>query len=217
MASPQFLVAGDPAYRTECEFVLQWIFTERWGTTWEWHDHVAPGIHVSLSGHTGRLELPDSFFRSAAAGWLTAGTVQLSSDGTWNATTESPLRVAGGGLPLLFEAPGGETSFVDGRFRVPIDILGSVFFLISGYEEAASQERDGHRRVPLSAVWAARRGVLDRPIADEYVEGQSPPSGRRLPGNRHVRGFWCRAMSIIRMPAMWGVRRRRFARLPVTC
>lgn len=48
------------------------------------------------------------------------------------------------------------------------DILGTVFFLLSRWEEMILPDRDRYGRFPASASAMFRQGILDRPILDEY-------------------------------------------------
>lgn len=73
-------------------------------------------------------------------------------------------------LPGLFAIPPFECRWVDDALVVPVDILGAVFFMLSGYDEMVSSERDSHERFPATASSAYRLGFLSRPLADEYVE-----------------------------------------------
>lgn len=71
-------------------------------------------------------------------------------------------------LPVLFGHSKLELS--EKRIDCGIDILGSIFFMLSRYEEIVVQERDQHDRFPGVASLASRAGFLYRPIVDEYVE-----------------------------------------------
>ena len=51
-----------------------------------------------------------------------------------------------------------------------LDIAGSVFFMLTRYEEAVERSRDEHSRFPAKASLAYREGFLERPIIDEYIE-----------------------------------------------
>jgi hypothetical protein len=71
-------------------------------------------------------------------------------------------------LPLLF---GTSDVFVsDDAIRVGVDILGTIFFMLSRFEEVFATHRDVHDRFPASASLANLSGFLYRPIVDEYVE-----------------------------------------------
>jgi hypothetical protein len=62
--------------------------------------------------------------------------------------------------------------FVDSArtVRLPIDVFGSAYFMLTRYEEIVIGDRDQYDRFPSRASVAGRDGFLDRPIIDEYVE-----------------------------------------------
>jgi peptidoglycan/xylan/chitin deacetylase (PgdA/CDA1 family) len=65
-------------------------------------------------------------------------------------------------IPLLWSLP--TPSAIE-----DIDLFGSIFFLLSRYEEAVSSIRDTHDRFPSTASIALKAGFLHRPLADEYA------------------------------------------------
>lgn len=72
-----------------------------------------------------------------------------------------------GPLPIIFGSPG--LDLTDDYVRCNIDLFGSIFFMLSRYEEVLPSDRDIHDRFPGSASVAYKAGFLDRPIVDEYV------------------------------------------------
>lgn len=50
-----------------------------------------------------------------------------------------------------------------------VDVLGMVFLQLSLLEEATSQKLDQHARLPACSSWAGRSNLLDRPLADEWL------------------------------------------------
>jgi uncharacterized protein DUF7033 len=50
------------------------------------------------------------------------------------------------------------------------DVFGTVFFMLTRYEELVRPERDAHGRFPSSATLAHAEGLLQRPVADERAE-----------------------------------------------
>jgi peptidoglycan/xylan/chitin deacetylase (PgdA/CDA1 family) len=76
-------------------------------------------------------------------------------------------------IPVLFVEPGSPTELfrkTSTGIKFAADILGSVFYVLTRYEEVARPFRDEHGRYPSYASLAAIDGFLERPIADEYVE-----------------------------------------------
>ncbi len=76
-------------------------------------------------------------------------------------------------LPLIYGDDPGSSGFFaasENRIDLGLDVFGSVFFMLSRYEEAVGRDRDAHGRFPAAASLAGREGFLDRPIVNEYVE-----------------------------------------------
>jgi hypothetical protein len=76
-------------------------------------------------------------------------------------------------LPLLFSRNPDDPQYFcssDDRIELGLDIFGSIFFMLSRYEEVVKRDRDIHGRFPSRASLAGQEGFLDRPIVNEYVE-----------------------------------------------
>lgn len=118
------------------------------------------------------LRLPDTFFQLADSHWMQASSLPSTPLHDFDAAVlQAPPRVTSTMLPILFgenQAPtaanGSETHWL------PIDVLGSTFFMLSRYEEIVTDVRDKHGRFPATASVAHKGGFLERPIIDEYVE-----------------------------------------------
>ena len=72
-------------------------------------------------------------------------------------------------VPVLFGDPPARAA--PDADELWVDIFGSVFFMLTRYEEMVIDERDEHGRFPAACSVAARGGFLERPIVNEYVEG----------------------------------------------
>jgi len=66
-------------------------------------------------------------------------------------------------IPALFKSEIADTD-------VPFDVLATIFFHLSRYEEYLSFTPDKHNRFPASASWAYRNECLHLPIVDIYVK-----------------------------------------------
>ena len=69
-------------------------------------------------------------------------------------------------VPSMFEG----NPKARGSVTIDFDLFGSVFFLLTRYEEFVLEERDkfGRFQAKDSALWKA--GTLNRPVVDEYTE-----------------------------------------------
>lgn len=170
------------ARRWAVEFVMRRLF-DKWavreGSCAEWQ------VSFSTSGESSggaSLVMPDSFLGMPERDWLSI-----------NSLPRKPmpvLRSADFGLspgscdrelPVLF----GSSTYrqtAGNRSELGIDIFGSVFFMLSRYEEAVVSTRDSLDRFPASASIAGRNGFLDRPIVDEYIELLWAVLARLVPG-----------------------------------
>ena len=128
--------------------------------------------HISISHAGRRISLPNLFFEAAANDWLSESTIPATPLRSWDSSISGlQPNLVDPVIPVIFGAPQTHaTSVTDDFISIPIDIFGSVFFMLSRYEEAISNARDVHDRFPDSASLASNQGYLHRPIVDEYVE-----------------------------------------------
>jgi len=107
-------------------------------------------------------------------------------------------------LPVLFGAP--TVDMTPERIDCGVDILGSIFFMLSRYEEVVGAERDTHDRFPATASLASRADFLGRPIVDEYVEVLWQLMSRLWPGlRRRQRQGGIRVSCDVDHPFDWGL------------
>ncbi|HEU4373539.1 MAG TPA: polysaccharide deacetylase family protein [Telluria sp.] len=146
--------------------------------------------HLSIS-HAGRsIMLPNLFFQAAASDWLGPDTLPVTPLRSWDSRGSGlEPNLLDPVIPVIFGVSPRKHAMrvTDDAISIPIDIFGSVFFMLSRYEEAISQARDAHDRFPDSASMASNEGYLDRPIVDEYVEILWAAMSRLWPGLRRKR------------------------------
>ncbi len=158
---------------------LAWVCDQvllRWlGLRWRFADPPAPTDTLTLSvvdggKSLGRVVWPDVFFRHADAHWLQPHSLPRPPLARWPLADATLARRIG--EPSLAQWFGdGRHDCAADEVRLPIDISGSVFFMLSRYEEAVhGAARDGHGRYPGHASLAQRAGLLQRPLVDEWVE-----------------------------------------------
>jgi hypothetical protein len=166
------LIRHPPGCLPERDFVWQVVFGEFLGLEWQAQVHESAETTIELRGSADgrRLSVADRLFSYAPTDWLSTATLP-----------ELPLPVLSvGAVPALSLPPAISTIPViygDGRVRISpthcfigADLFGSIFFLLSRYEEYVSPVRDAHGRFPATASLAQRAGFLWRPIVNEYLE-----------------------------------------------
>jgi hypothetical protein len=161
-------------YLPERIYVVQTVLEEFLGLECQVFPESRADTCITLEGAHGELVVPDGLFSIAEPAWLGEASVPKAPVGTFAPSRHGlPAKLVEAELPVLFDARRGESEWVElspGRCVLKFDPLGTVFFLLSRYEEVASPVRDPHDRFPAQADLAFRSGFLDRPLVDEYVE-----------------------------------------------
>jgi hypothetical protein len=170
---PDLIVTHPPGREEERRYVCDVVLRDWLGLDYATQCADRRDIRITLAGDPDRhaLHLPDVFFPRAAAAWLAPESLPAEPGGTWPVEDGTPaLQLS---VPILFGEPdrgGYSTALSNGATRLPIDIFGSIFFLLSRYEEAASKARDRRDRFAGTGSFNHRFGLLDRPLANEYLE-----------------------------------------------
>jgi hypothetical protein len=71
------------------------------------------------------------------------------------------------GIPVIY----GDNSFeaTGRRISFGLDIIASIFFMLSRWEEIAVKERDLHGRFEALSSLAVKENFIERPVVDEYI------------------------------------------------
>lgn len=124
---------------------------------------------VSLSVDDKTFCVADDFFQRCKNGWLDRSSLPTLPLSQWdtrelanNICLVSPV------IPVLYGRPSCHVS--GSECHLGLDIFGSIFFMLSRYEEAIQSDRDKHDRFLFTTSVAYRAKFLGRPIVDEYVE-----------------------------------------------
>lgn len=135
---------------------------------------------ITLSGEGATLAMPSLFPVMTSGAVDRATTLPAVPLSQWNPAVAGVGADIEGALPVLFGQP--ELTFDGNRAECGVDILGTVFFMLSRFEEIARPDRDQHDRFPATASLAHAGGFLHRPIVDEYVEALWAIIKRLWPG-----------------------------------
>ena len=71
-------------------------------------------------------------------------------------------------IPILFGD--NRLEIKDKYIKIDVDIFGTVFFMLSRYEELFPKKLDFHKRFRLEETIAFKNNFLHRPIVNEYIE-----------------------------------------------
>lgn len=123
-------------------------------------------------GDGRRIIMPDVLLGTPADAWLTSGSLpstpfaDLAPGTTLGTLGQERIRA-------VFADPTADGYAVraeEGAIRLLVDVLGSVFYLVTRYEELVGGERDRHDRFLAASSATVRQGLLQRPIVDEYLD-----------------------------------------------
>jgi hypothetical protein len=118
------------------------------------------------------LILKDIFFNFPENLWLSEQTLPPLPLAYMNRDDYfKDIHIFNPSIPLLFHqkniSPFEEQ---EGATLVNIDLLGSIFFMLSRYEEGVYKEFDTHGRVKESQLIFFKENIQQRPLVNEYLE-----------------------------------------------
>lgn len=159
-----------PSYRsTELLYTLDIVLNEFLGLDYEVEHFDGEDVELFMSTHQQRIKLDTSFFKLANEHWLKPESMPALPLDSWTPGKDGiAVELTDDELPILFGSKGIEKE--NQCIRINLDILGTVFFMVSRYEELVTKDRDSRDRFPAKASIAAKSDFLQRPIVDEYVE-----------------------------------------------
>lgn len=152
-------------------YVCAVVLGDWFGLPWRHEVDARTDVAISLEGGLGELRLPDLLLGIPESDWLAPASLPRLPLEQWDArclgadcSLVTPL------VPILYGTAAREVERSSDNLSLPLDLLGSIFFMITGYDELVCTERDAHGRFPAAASVAQHAGFLERPLADEYAE-----------------------------------------------
>ncbi len=151
----------------ELDYVLHVVLDTFLGLPYSMRQADVSDICICHDGRT--LALSSPLFATLAKSGPAAATLPRPPLEHWDAgQLETPIRLTSAAVPVLYGKP--HISASEDHIKIEIDLLGSIFFMLSRLEEVLVSDRDNHDRFPATASLGFRAGFLERPIVDEYVE-----------------------------------------------
>jgi hypothetical protein len=181
----KLLVRVPPTYVPERRYVLDVVLSEWLGLEYDLDFGAGMGVSLQVTNdhHRSEITLPDVLFSTPRERWLTERSMPVSPLARLRIDPAPHLRDGAdrfafdrsltGTIPVVFGDPNPQQGAWQKNatgLALSVDVFGSVFFLLTRYEEAVRRVRDRHDRFPASASLGAVEGFLNRPLADEYVD-----------------------------------------------
>lgn len=126
----------------------------------------AEGFETTITHGGKSIRLPDILLSLPEAQYLSAESLPQTPLPRFDA---APLQLNLDPLPVLFGSAEG-LEVTDAQIRLPFDLFGSAFFMLTLYEEAVLPDRDHRDRFPAASALSVREGFIRRPIVNEMVE-----------------------------------------------
>ncbi|MGY2575694.1 polysaccharide deacetylase family protein [Vibrio sp. C8] len=154
-----------PQCFNEASYIVNFLFKRLLGyqPVINMTDYENSEITFTLNRKT--LKISNDFFRFSEIHWLTKRPPIEFSEYKGDGLTGLRTRT----LPVIFGSP--KITETSNEVHCQIDICGTVFYMLSRYEEALPEvELDLHGRFASTSSIAHKYGFLERPIVDEYIE-----------------------------------------------
>lgn len=170
------IIKHPPGHIEERNYVFRVIFKEFLGLSYETQEILGDQVQITLKDDKKErtLILPDVFFQIDSDKWLTLASLPREPLSIWNVSQDLPeARVTNTNMPIIYGKlleNGRWFKQTEKDITLGLDILGSIFFMLTRYEEIVSSSRDEHDRFPAKASLLCREKILERPIVNEYLE-----------------------------------------------
>ncbi|WP_375321586.1 polysaccharide deacetylase family protein [Aliivibrio logei] len=150
---------------TELKYTIKYVLGRLFEYDIAFDETINDKVIISL-GTSKQLILSISFFKLANDNWL--GVSSLPNNNQlyhYNELNQKELP----SLQVIYGEP--KIQFSSEAIDCDIDIFGTIFFLLSRYEEGVDGAvLDEHHRFPATSSVAYKFGFLERPLVDEYIE-----------------------------------------------
>lgn len=163
-----------PGYIKERSYIYNVVLNHFLGISYRSFVEERSDVRITMSdGMTeGEILIADTLFQTPPALWLTKQSLPNQPLHWWQlSNVPALLRLPFRHLPIIYgnnEAVPLQSSAE--QTRIGIDLFGSMFFMLTRYEEVVKKTKDDNGRFPSTASLALQEGFLDRPIVNEYVE-----------------------------------------------
>jgi hypothetical protein len=160
--------------QAERAYVLH-VILRRWlGQEFQLYTDPAANVtSITVPGQSGKVEIDEAVLLRSL---LDAQSAMVNDSTRVDPGTDvPPFPMVGSSLPVLYHLPDDPwpsvaAARIESTISIHLDVLGTVFALLTGLESRFIEERDDHDRTPLAPMLLHRRGLVEHPVVDELVE-----------------------------------------------
>lgn len=150
-------------------YVYSVIFSDILGIQYQTEKHDEETIIITDKIGTKKIYVNADFFNTAHSQWLSCDSLPKSSKRISLNENVGISSMSPEDIPILFGKPFIK-NISSNKIEIGFDLFGTIFFMLSRYEEAVETARDTHSRFDVSKLIAVKEGFLHRPIVNEYIE-----------------------------------------------
>lgn len=169
-----FKIATPSSYPAERCYAISTIFDEILGL-----DYIVEARNDlktnCITDQTGKILLvEDVLFSYSEDNWLKPVSLPRRKLRIWNISNHNfRVKAVSKSMPVIYGTNPEDSKFLyisENTIQLGLDIFGSVFFMLTRYEEVVLKDKDEFERFPSKSSVAFKNNFLDRPIVNEYIE-----------------------------------------------
>ena len=154
----------------EKKYVFNHIFSSILGLNWELNIIKTDRyFEITDPGFKKKIRIKNIFFEKISKKYLSKINLPKIPLKIFDSYQISKtIKLTNRYIPIIF----GKNNFEvkNEVINLDVDIFGTIFFMITRYEEIVCHERDSHNRFSAYDSLSYKCNFLDRPIVDEYIE-----------------------------------------------
>ena len=166
-------ITGPIAKNNQLFYALSVLFDEFLGLKWRYKTSSKQNGTLSIQAHGYDTEIILPFIFLPLADDADAVRALTASDHVQQLRVDKailPPTLTHNVIPVLFQKNKPTFQITDSTTFLPIDIVGTAFFMLSNFEETLIRQKDDHGRLSAQSSLAYQHGYLHRPLIDEYIE-----------------------------------------------
>ena len=169
MPSEKLIIFAPSVCRNEVEWVLNQIFYYFLGIEYDLIFHEKESFILKNISRDKEILIDSPLFSFLNNNWLDNKSALPYSDSMTVDTSflKDQSNLMYKNIPVIF----GDNKVIIkiNSINLGVDIFGSIFFLLSRYEESLNFKKDTHDRFCAESSWAGQNNYLHRPLVNEYM------------------------------------------------